>query len=1222
MGDHHKRIRRCSVGKEGLFSPPLVSLPPQTSTSRNGEGGGIFRCKGPSSDPLELRGMGLRSGSSSSSGGSDKENAAPARPNSLSSSMDTVGIRAVAPARPAPTTTSTSTLTSLSTSTATSSYHPHRNARLGRPSKGAGGPGPPQLLIPMLRDDGETPLARKKMSTKKSTKNKSDNVAISGAPSGATVSGTLSPLLPSPEGPARRRGGAGGLFGPTATSSYHPHRNARLGRPSKGAGGPGPPQLLIPMLRDDGETPLARKKMSTKKSTKNKSDNVAISGAPSGATVSGTLSPLLPSPEGPARRRGGAGGLFGPDSRGGGGLFGSDPISSPIPSPIRSVPAVARRAHVRVRSLASEARKMSVDLMDSNPEDDDGDENGGNEVHTEPTPAASSTPPRIPLRLPSRPSPIPDFHGSVGGSAAVGPTRPSLSPRMGAGLGLAPRVTLTRRPSSKVVGLKRRNISPVGTLPSSTRAPVLPQSPSLPPPMPGQRGRRRHADAGGLADHLDDRATLALPGFGSAPLAAGPGLFGDTTPNALDASPTAMETTVDSNCHRSVAGGGSRSGSSPSPTETPRGSLRGGGGFLPFSFASAAATPRASPHPGAAASAGPDGRGLFQSPHWSRSVHINPFSPVPSQYLNVEEVEGGCDAFGDILVDLNGSTGGGGGDGVDERYYSVNGSPLRSPRPFRVSLSSPKSSPRPMDAPPPTARKSNNKRALRARLLDSYPVSTSWDEMDDENDYTKDNSAPFYPKTKRRNSLDGNIPNVEEESLFGTRDNVIFRSGAPLGGRKSSGKTTEVGGGGDGVDERYYSVNGSPLRSPRPFRVSLSSPKSSPRPMDAPPPTARKSNNKRALRARLLDSYPVSTSWDEMDDENDYTKDNSAPFYPKTKRRNSLDGNIPNVEEESLFGTRDNVIFRSGAPLGGRKSSGKTTEVSPVDVAGFPCVPLAADSPTLMGMTPLNPAKRRNGRGARHHLSPFSAPPASPLRTSNSPKLSFAYMPSASPSWSPTTRARPSYYRRPTPFKPSQPPPLERGGHHHHHHYDDDADLLRSPHWTGSKEDTRLQRSHPLTPHGGHESSSQCRVSRFEEDFQAVGRLGTGSFGTVHKVISRLDGCLYAVKVMKRPVRGDLDRRQTLKEVHALAALCGQSDASAFHIVRYHQAWMEDGLVHIQIELCESTLVHEMKGGMLNGDDRRYKLLREMLLALELIHRNEMVHLDIKVRCTIWYWEA
>ena len=989
MGDHHKRIRRCSVGKEGLFSPPLVSLPPQTSTSRNGEGGGIFRCKGPSSDPLELRGMGLRSGSSSSSGGSDKENAAPARPNSLSSSMDTVGIRAVAPARPAPTTTSTSTLTSLSTSTATSSYHPHRNARLGRPSKGAGGPGPPQLLIPMLRDDGETPLARKKMSTKKSTKNKSDNVAISGAPSGATVSGTLSPLLPSPEGPARRRGGAGGLFGP--------------------------------------------------------------------------------------------------DSRGGGGLFGSDPISSPIPSPIRSVPAVARRAHVRVRSLASEARKMSVDLMDSNPEDDDGDENGGNEVHTEPTPAASSTPPRIPLRLPSRPSPIPDFHGSVGGSAAVGPTRPSLSPRMGAGLGLAPRVTLTRRPSSKVVGLKRRNISPVGTLPSSTRAPVLPQSPSLPPPMPGQRGRRRHADAGGLADHLDDRATLALPGFGSAPLAAGPGLFGDTTPNALDASPTAMETTVDSNCHRSVAGGGSRSGSSPSPTETPRGSLRGGGGFLPFSFASAAATPRASPHPGAAASAGPDGRGLFQSPHWSRSVHINPFSPVPSQYLNVEEVEGGCDAFGDILVDLNGSTGGGGGDGVDERYYSV---------------------------------------------------------------------------------------------------------------------------------------NGSPLRSPRPFRVSLSSPKSSPRPMDAPPPTARKSNNKRALRARLLDSYPVSTSWDEMDDENDYTKDNSAPFYPKTKRRNSLDGNIPNVEEESLFGTRDNVIFRSGAPLGGRKSSGKTTEVSPVDVAGFPCVPLAADSPTLMGMTPLNPAKRRNGRGARHHLSPFSAPPASPLRTSNSPKLSFAYMPSASPSWSPTTRARPSYYRRPTPFKPSQPPPLERGGHHHHHHYDDDADLLRSPHWTGSKEDTRLQRSHPLTPHGGHESSSQCRVSRFEEDFQAVGRLGTGSFGTVHKVISRLDGCLYAVKVMKRPVRGDLDRRQTLKEVHALAALCGQSDASAFHIVRYHQAWMEDGLVHIQIELCESTLVHEMKGGMLNGDDRRYKLLREMLLALELIHRNEMVHLDIKVRCTIWYWEA
>lgn len=82
-------------------------------------------------------------------------------------------------------------------------------------------------------------------------------------------------------------------------------------------------------------------------------------------------------------------------------------------------------------------------------------------------------------------------------------------------------------------------------------------------------------------------------------------------------------------------------------------------------------------------------------------------------------------------------------------------------------------------------------------------------------------------------------------------------------------------------------------------------------------------------------------------------------------------------------------------------------------------------------------------------------------------------------------------------------------------------------------------------------------------------------------------------------------------QVYALAALSDQADTAAFHIVRYHQAWMEDDRLYIQTELCSNTLQHEMRNGMLS-EQRRYKLLREMLLALEFIHRNGMVHLDIK----------
>lgn len=57
---------------------------------------------------------------------------------------------------------------------------------------------------------------------------------------------------------------------------------------------------------------------------------------------------------------------------------------------------------------------------------------------------------------------------------------------------------------------------------------------------------------------------------------------------------------------------------------------------------------------------------------------------------------------------------------------------------------------------------------------------------------------------------------------------------------------------------------------------------------------------------------------------------------------------------------------------------------------------------------------------------------------------------------------------------------------------------------------------------------------------------------------------------------------------------------------------MEDDRLYIQTELCAGTLTDEIRNGTLRSEIRKYKLLREMLLALDFIHRNNMVHLDIK----------
>ncbi|KAK7249063.1 protein kinase [Aureococcus anophagefferens] len=138
--------------------------------------------------------------------------------------------------------------------------------------------------------------------------------------------------------------------------------------------------------------------------------------------------------------------------------------------------------------------------------------------------------------------------------------------------------------------------------------------------------------------------------------------------------------------------------------------------------------------------------------------------------------------------------------------------------------------------------------------------------------------------------------------------------------------------------------------------------------------------------------------------------------------------------------------------------------------------------------------------------------------------------------------------------------------------------------------------------------------SRFRHDFEVVKYVGGGSFGTVHKVKSRIDGCHYAVKATKHQFKGQLHRDRTLKEVFALAALSARDDA--------HEGIKHPGNVFLKGEatfkLGDFGLATQKQSG--GGDvvegDSRY-MSRELLDDDDFTPASEKVDRDL-TKCDVF----
>jgi len=133
--------------------------------------------------------------------------------------------------------------------------------------------------------------------------------------------------------------------------------------------------------------------------------------------------------------------------------------------------------------------------------------------------------------------------------------------------------------------------------------------------------------------------------------------------------------------------------------------------------------------------------------------------------------------------------------------------------------------------------------------------------------------------------------------------------------------------------------------------------------------------------------------------------------------------------------------------------------------------------------------------------------------------------------------------------------------------------------------------------------------SKLLKNYKVLRKIGSGEFGTVHIVVSRYDGCIYALKKS--------DKMSIPLELRAREMLCMSailSKGSCDNVVQYFRGWTEDNVVYILMEFCErgnlemlrSTSTFKFTIAIVR------KILQHIASGLAHMHSMHLVHMDIK----------
>eukprot|EP00042_Codosiga_hollandica_P045875 m.472947 g.472947 ORF g.472947 m.472947 type:complete len:347 (-) comp57117_c0_seq1:89-1129(-) len=136
--------------------------------------------------------------------------------------------------------------------------------------------------------------------------------------------------------------------------------------------------------------------------------------------------------------------------------------------------------------------------------------------------------------------------------------------------------------------------------------------------------------------------------------------------------------------------------------------------------------------------------------------------------------------------------------------------------------------------------------------------------------------------------------------------------------------------------------------------------------------------------------------------------------------------------------------------------------------------------------------------------------------------------------------------------------------------------------------------------------NSRSKRPILEQCFDSIQKIGEGSFAEVFRARSKDDGQIYAIKKSKSRFRSGADRTRKLAEIENFKSL-GNSP----FCLQYFRAWIEDEILYIQTEFCSHGSLKEYGNQVLSVAEI-WRLLGDCASGIEHIHKNDMVHMDIK----------